>query len=118
MEFLKTVENVFLRYEVSMAESETDTNYGRSILKTTFNVQRMIKGVRGNSMISFLVDSVLKSLDSELKFPMEQVNLVYIINLLFLLISHDFLRAKFYVLQMQHFLVQIGQCYLDDSKHS
>lgn len=61
--------------ELRASDSATDNNYQRVAFKNNFNFQKLYSGVRGNLIISMIMDIVSKSTDYQMKFPMEQVNL-------------------------------------------
>lgn len=66
----KPITNVFAYIEIRSRESEDDKVYKRIYFQSTIDVAKILKGVRGNFVISYFSDMVLKSLDFELKFPL------------------------------------------------
>lgn len=75
IEFFKQIYNAFYYIEIRAAESKTDTNYQRILMRTSIDCQRLIKGVRGNALISHFVDPIIKSMDYDFKFPMKPVRI-------------------------------------------
>jgi hypothetical protein len=68
-ELFKNVTNIFANIDIRFAESETDTKYQRKFFATTINYGRALEGVRGNFIISALLESFTKSADFDINLP-------------------------------------------------
>lgn len=69
----QTIENLFIDSEVRLEESPGDRNYGKIFFRSKMDGRKVLQGVRGNYLISILVDLVLKSMDFVPKLPAEKV---------------------------------------------
>lgn len=74
-EFLANIQNVIADAQWRLPDSADDNKYEKIFFRTRVNVKKILQGVRGNFLITLFVDSVLKSVDFELKFPMKKVRL-------------------------------------------
>lgn len=68
------IENMFCLVELRLPEGSSDQNFQRSFFKTSLDVNKVIKGVRGNQLISFIYDKISESVDFEMKFPLKPVS--------------------------------------------
>lgn len=55
---------------IYLKESEDDINYQRQFFKTIMDIGKFLKGSRGNSITSVIVESILINSGLELKIPM------------------------------------------------
>lgn len=69
-EIKKKIENIFYHYQAYGRESNNDD---RLIFQTNIDASKILKGVRGNAIISLLADAILKKFDFNLNFPIEVV---------------------------------------------
>lgn len=67
-------------YEIAlnMPESRNDRSFKRLFLRTAVDIEKFLKGNRGNFVVAMLLDQYLKCLDFELKFPLKKVKLFLI----------------------------------------
>lgn len=73
IDLYKAVQNVFVDYQIRLPETPNDNNYKTVFFRSKINAKKVLQGVRGNILITLLVDTIVKSLDFELKFPMKKV---------------------------------------------
>lgn len=72
-DLLKAISNAYVYYEINIPESESDTNYLRTLFRTNVDASRLIKGIKGNFIISMMAELILKSFDFDVKFPVLEV---------------------------------------------
>lgn len=77
-DLIKTLSNSYIYYEFNTPESDTDTKYLRQLFRSNIDVSKILQGIRGNFVISWLSDVLLKSFDFEIKFPIRPVRYQYI----------------------------------------
>lgn len=70
----KKLYRAFVLLEIRLAESKTDKNYDRLLMRSLVNLDRLVQGVRGNFFISLIADPILKSMSFPLKFPLDPVS--------------------------------------------
>lgn len=71
-ELFKPLENAFVLLEIYLPDSDNDDKYQRQIFRTNADVSKIIKGVRGNFIISLIAESLLSHFDFEVKFPLKE----------------------------------------------
>lgn len=79
MNLWKSIENIFWNIKIQVPESDTDENFEKIFFTTDVDVDRLVKGVRGNYVISTLYNNLVKSMDFDFKFPMKAVSSLIII---------------------------------------
>lgn len=67
------LENIMIIAKVLFPEDRNDNRFKREYFKTTLDLNRMSKMVKGNAIMRYVAEDALKSLDFELKFPMKKV---------------------------------------------
>lgn len=70
----KPIENIFSNIQIRLPESDTDRNFEKIFFTTDVDFSKLVKGVRGNYIISILYNNLAKSMDFDLKFPMKAVS--------------------------------------------
>lgn len=69
IENLQVVDKMQIYGKVCVPEHERDNEYQRVIIRTVIDMEKLSKGLYSNFVTKSLVDSVLKSIDFELKLP-------------------------------------------------
>lgn len=91
-----------VQMQVNFPESKNDTQYLRQLFKTSFNLNKLLKGVNGNSIIKSLIDGLLKTLNFTLfEFPL-QPGLYQVTNLTFQGIFFPPITTKFHEVFTTH----------------
>jgi hypothetical protein len=73
-ELLKTLNNAYISYEIRTPETDDDTDYQRKLFRTNADLSKLLKGIRGNYIISLMVDELFKSFDFDVKLPIKAVS--------------------------------------------
>lgn len=73
LDIYKAVQNVFVDFQIRLPESSDDNNYRTVFFRSKINAKKILQGVRGNFLITLFVDTIVKSLDFDLTFPMKKV---------------------------------------------
>lgn len=73
-ELLAVVERCTVKLNIKMAESSSDQNYRREVLRTSIDAEKAFKGIYGNYFTRAFMENYLKSADFELKFPFQKVS--------------------------------------------
>lgn len=60
---------------VKLPENERDNEFRLQVLRTVIDVEKLLSGVRGAKMLSWLIDDILKAIDFEPKFPLPPVGI-------------------------------------------
>lgn len=82
IDLFKVIDAMKVQMQVNFPESKNDTQYLRQLFKTSFNLNKLLKGVNGNSIIKSLIDGLLKTLNFKFEFPL-QPGLYQVTNLTF-----------------------------------
>lgn len=60
--------------QVDLAESDQDKSYSKEFVHAIVDIEKLFKGIHGNFLVKTLMDTILQSLEFELKFPMKSVS--------------------------------------------
>lgn len=71
-ELFKPLENAILFFDVYLPDSDYDQKYQRKLFQSNMDVSKILRGVRGNIIISMLVDALISNFDFEVKFPIKE----------------------------------------------
>lgn len=74
IESLVTSYGVTLNIIVKLPENSKDFNYQRILIRNTVNLDKFVKGNRGNFLTAILMEQVMKFFDFEIKFPFPKVS--------------------------------------------
>lgn len=66
------INNLFINLEVRTPQFPENKNYGKIIFRTRLDGIKILKGVRGNYLISLFADFMIRSMDFEPKLPAEK----------------------------------------------
>lgn len=69
------IERMILNFKVKVPANELDENYQKDFFQTTIDVEKFLKGVRGNYVINTFMGNFVKSLDFEPSFPFKKVKI-------------------------------------------
>lgn len=70
------LENILIISKVNLPEDKNDNLFKKEYFKTTIDLKRMSKMIKGNALMRYVAEHALKSLDFELKFPLKKVILL------------------------------------------
>jgi hypothetical protein len=74
-DLLNPINNLFIIAEFRLSESATDRNYEKVLFRSNLDGKKLLKGIRGNYLISLYVDILTRSADFKLAFPFKRVKL-------------------------------------------
>lgn len=74
--FIKDIESGFAYISINIPIDAGDENYQKQVLKTTFDVTKVLNGVRGNFVTSVLMENIQQSVNFELKLPVKKASAV------------------------------------------
>lgn len=61
--------------KVLVPESKNEERYTREYFRSSVDVGRVVKAIKGNTFIRMIAESVASSFDFELKFPLKKVRI-------------------------------------------
>lgn len=110
----ETIYGVKVDVGIFLQESKEDKNFQRQYFKTSLDLGRFLKGVRGNALTSMIIDSVLSNPDFKMKIPLEKGNYTiknakYPKNLI-IMISTEFLFTARYIVKIKSRKSWIESC--------
>lgn len=73
--FFVVVHGFSFEVALNLPETNDDLNFRRLFLKTSVDVEKHVKGNRGNFLVAFVLDHYIKGFDFELKFPLKQASI-------------------------------------------
>jgi hypothetical protein len=73
IDIFRPISKVLLYLKINLAENENDREYRKEILRTVFDVEKMVRGISGNSLWKSIAMSIGESMDFEFKFPLKKV---------------------------------------------
>lgn len=72
------VANILVLAKVLVPESNDEERYTREYFRSSVDVGRVVKAIKGNTFIRMIAESLASSFDFELKFPMKRVRMLQI----------------------------------------
>lgn len=72
-ELFVDIENIIAAGKICLPDSQNDQNYGLEYFRTSVDASKMSKSLKGNALMRVLTESILKSINFDLKFPLKKV---------------------------------------------
>jgi fructose-bisphosphate aldolase class 1 len=69
----QTIEKALMYIQVNIPQDEQDEKYRKMVLKTRIDMKKMIDGVNSNFVTRMLMENWMKTIDTELKYPLKPV---------------------------------------------
>lgn len=73
-ETFATISKIMLYFTVKLADNQENAGVYRDLVKTVFDVEKMFKGSQANPIVKGYFDSLIRSMDFNLKFPFPPVS--------------------------------------------
>jgi hypothetical protein len=67
------VDDITIFLKLAIPADDSDRKYSQEIMNTRVNCKSVLKGFNSNYVVKTFLDSVLKAIDFELKFPFKKV---------------------------------------------
>lgn len=67
------IDSMTITSKLILKEKETDSKYSRLLFQNVCDVEKLLNGMSGNFVAKALIESMKKSSDFELKFPLKKV---------------------------------------------
>lgn len=71
---IAAVEKMILYVTISLPENTADKLYRKEVVRSVFDVEKILKGIRGVPVIGAIMDDFFKAADFEARFPFPPVS--------------------------------------------
>lgn len=101
LHYFKPVYGVKLEFKIYVSDNAEDTTFLREFFRTSLDIQKLIDGINGNSLLKGLGERLMNSMDFKIRFPMPAgiykfTNLTFTGYMFPMLSRHFRINANFY----------------------
>lgn len=73
LQLLVDVTKVLIYGKINVNEDENDRKFQRNLVDTVIDLEKAMKGVRGNFVSAMIIEEMLKSSEGDFSFPLQKV---------------------------------------------
>lgn len=73
MTVFETIENIFVSVIIKVPADKNDKHYQKEFYRTTADMKKLLSGIEASFVAKVVMENFRKSVDFELKFPFQKV---------------------------------------------
>lgn len=74
------IELLMVYLKIEIPENQSDADYQKVLIQTTFNVEKVFKGIFGSYAVKIIMSNINEALEGDLVFPLQPVNILIILD--------------------------------------